>query len=114
MAPADQLARYRWSPSISRPMSFFLKLLGGASLARDGAPLTGRAVQRHRLGFLALLAANHPRSLSRDKVMALLWPESEAERARRLVNQAVHVLRGTLGGDAILSAAEELQLDPKL
>jgi len=92
-------------------MSFSLKLLGGLTLADGTGPLTGPAVQRHRLALLALLAASHPRPLSRDKLMAWLWPERDSEPARRLLNQAVHALRQALGADALRSAGEELQLD---
>lgn len=93
-------------------MVFTLRLLGGLSLDGDGASLTGPAVQRHRLGLLALLAVARSRAPTRDKLMALLWPERDTERARGLLNQAVHVLRRTLGADALLSTGEELQLNP--
>jgi DNA-binding SARP family transcriptional activator len=95
-------------------MAFSLKLLGRASLEGDGGGLTGRAVHRHRLGLLALLAGAHPRALSRDKLIAWLWPERDSERARGLLNQAVHVLRRTLGTEAILSAGDDLQLNPQV
>jgi DNA-binding SARP family transcriptional activator/Tfp pilus assembly protein PilF len=92
-------------------MAFSLKLLGGVVLTGAEGPLSGPAAQRHRLALLALLAAARPRAVSRDKVMAMLWPERETESARRLLNQAVHVIRQALGADAIVSAGEELQLD---
>lgn len=92
-------------------MVFTLRLFGGVSLEGDGGPLTGPAVQRLRLGLLALLAATRPRTPTRDKLMALLWPERDTERARGLLNQAVHVLRRALGPDAVRSTGEELQLD---
>jgi DNA-binding SARP family transcriptional activator len=95
-------------------MVFSLRLLGGVSLDGDGASLTGPAVQRHRLGLLALLAVGRPRAPTRDKLMALLWPERDTERARGLLNQAVHVLRRTLGPEAVLSTGEELRLNPGL
>lgn len=95
-------------------MVFSLKLLGGASLEDDGEVLTGRAVHRHRLALLALLAGAHPRVSSRDKLIAWLWPERDSERARGLLNQAVHVLRRTLGTDAILSAGDDLLFNPQL
>ena len=91
-----------------------LKLLGGVSLEGADGRVTGPAIQRHRLAILALLAGSHPRTITRDKLMAWLWPESDTEHARRLLNQAVHVLRRTLGGEAILSLGEELQLNTAL
>ena len=92
-------------------MSFSLKLLGGAALAGEHGLLSGPAVQRHRLALLALLALARPRAVSRDKLVAWLWPERETEPARRLLNQAVHTLRQALGAEAILSAGDDLQLD---
>src|SRR5690349_9962503 len=44
--------------------------------------------------------------------MALLWPERNLPKARRLLNLAVHVLRSALGEDAILSTADGLLLNP--
>jgi DNA-binding SARP family transcriptional activator len=94
---------------------FSLKLLGSASLEGPGGRLTGQAVQRHRMAMLALLAGSpSPRTLNRDKLTAWLWPESDSEHARRLLNQAVHVLRRELGAEVILSVAEDLQLNPAL
>jgi DNA-binding SARP family transcriptional activator/Flp pilus assembly protein TadD len=95
-------------------MSFSLKLFGGIALAGETGPLTGPPVQRHRLALLALLAATHPRAVSRDKLMAALWSERESEPARRLLNQAVHAVRQALGSEAILSSGEELQLNTGL
>jgi DNA-binding SARP family transcriptional activator/Tfp pilus assembly protein PilF len=90
---------------------FSLKLLGGVSLEGPDGRVTGPAIQRHRLGVLALLAGSRPRALTRDRLMAWLWPESDAEHARGSLNQTVHLLRRTLGADAILSVGEDLQLN---
>ena len=56
---------------------FSLRLLGGLSLQGDRTTLTGPATQRHRLALLALLAVSGSRTLSRDKLIALLWPERD-------------------------------------
>lgn len=92
-------------------MMFSLKLFGGASLAGETGAHTGPAAQRHRLALLALLATTHPGGLSRDKLMACLWPERDTEHARQLLNQAVYALRRALGEEAILSAGEELRFN---
>ena len=90
---------------------FRLRLLGGASLARDdGSPVAGRAGQRHRLALLALLATAPGRALSRDKLVGLLWPESDSERARNLLKVSVYVLRQALGEEALVSGADDLRL----
>ena len=89
-----------------------LTLFGSPRFSRpDGSPLTGRAVQRHRIGLLALLASAYPRGRAREAVMAMLWPDHDTVSARKLLNQSVYVLRRTLGDDAIVSDFDELRLD---
>jgi len=90
---------------------FRLRLLGGAGLERDGSPLDGPAVQRHRLALLALLALSGSAPLTRDKVAGLLWPETDESQARRRLREALYVLRKTLGRESITSAGDELRLD---
>lgn len=91
-----------------------LKLLGVPSIERDGELLGGRAAQRHRIALLALLALAPGRRLGRDTLIATLWPESDAERGRNLLKVATYVLRSALGADAVVSAGDELRLDPEL
>ena len=98
--------------SINSALTFHFRLLGGASLERaDGTLLVGRAAQRHRIALLTLLACSPGSGLSRDKLIALLWPESGTERARNLLNVSVYELRKALGDDAILSVGDELRLN---
>src|SRR3954470_2041501 len=89
-----------------------VQLLGGASLRSGDAPLSGPPAQRHRIALLTLIVGAWPQSLSRDRAMAMLWPERDTANARRLLNLAVHVLRGTLGEGAITSTGDGLLLDP--
>ncbi len=91
-----------------------LKLFGVPAIERDGAQLTGRASHRHRLALLALLALAPGRRLTRDKLIAYLWPESNPERGRNLLKVATYVLRSALGEEALLSAGDELRLNPDL
>jgi serine/threonine-protein kinase len=98
---------------MNSPRTFRLELFGGATLAgEDGVALTGRAAQRHRLALLALLALAPGRRLSRDKLIAYLWPDTGAERGRNLMSVAAYVLRAALGGDALLSHGDDLCLNP--
>src|SRR3954471_20044912 len=89
-----------------------VQLLGGACLRSGDAPLTGPPAQRHRIALLALIAGTWPQPLSRDRALALLWPERDTGSARRLLNLSVHVLRAALGEDAIVSAGDALMLNP--
>ena len=89
-----------------------VQLLGGASLRSGDSPLSGPPAQRHRIALLTLIVAAWPQSLSRDRAMALLWPERDLASARRLLNLAVHVLRSALGEGAIASTGDGLLLNP--
>ena len=89
-----------------------INALGGLTLLRDGAPITGEAAQPRRLALLALLARAGARGLTRDKVLALLWPDTEEERARRTLSQALYALRQGIGSDAAITGTGDLRLDP--
>lgn len=91
---------------------FSLKLFGSPTLVGDdGLPVVGPAIQRHRVALLALLALAPRNVAGRDWLMAHLWPESDLERARSLLNQAVYQLRRTLGDATLVSLNDELGLD---
>jgi serine/threonine-protein kinase len=89
-----------------------LTLFGGFGL--EGAQsLTGRAAQRKRQALLALLGSGPHPQVSRDKIVALLWPETDGERARHLLASSVYDLRQVLGDDAILASGDDLRLNPE-
>jgi DNA-binding SARP family transcriptional activator/tetratricopeptide (TPR) repeat protein len=87
-----------------------LLLFGGAQLEGERGPITGRSAQRRRIALLALLAVPR-RGVSRDKLIGYLWEEADTDRARRLLSEAVYVLRKSLGEDAVLAAGDELRLN---
>lgn len=93
---------------------FRLLTLGGLSLVDDGAPVTGAASQRSRLALLAVLAASGPAGISRDKLLACLWPESGEERARHALKQAVYSLRRDLGSETAITGTATLSLDANI
>jgi TolB-like protein/DNA-binding SARP family transcriptional activator/Tfp pilus assembly protein PilF len=88
-----------------------LKVFGGASIEGPAGPLGGRAVQRHRLGLLALLAA-HPR-INREKVIAYLWPSAGETRGRRLLSDSIYRIHEGLGCEAVVGAGDDLRLNPE-
>lgn len=94
------------------PAMITVQLLGGASLRSGDVPLAGPPTQRHRIALLTLVVASWPQPLSRDRAMALLWPERDLANARRLLNLGVHVLRSAIGDGAIVSAGDGLLLNP--
>ena len=88
-----------------------LLTLGGLSLSDDGTPVTGAASQRSRLALLAVLATAGPPGVARDKLLALLWPESNDERARHALKQGVYALRRDLGTENAIAGTATLSLD---
>jgi len=88
-----------------------LRLLGGASLEDESGPLRGRAIQRRRLALLAIVALEHPRPVSRDKLIAWLWPEHDTERARHLLRDSLYLLRLAVGEDTLPGTGDELRLN---
>jgi TolB-like protein/DNA-binding SARP family transcriptional activator len=89
-----------------------LKMFGGLSVDIDGSPGTGAAQQRKTLALLALLAAAGQRGLSRDKLIASLWPETDAEHGRGLLRQACYALRRDLHAPELFLGSIQLRLNP--
>src|SRR3989442_1916179 len=78
-----------------------------------GRGAKGLPTRPRRLALLAYLAAATPRGLHRrDSLLALFWPELDQEHARAALRQALHVVRGSLGSDLVLTRGdEEIGLD---
>ena len=91
-----------------------LVTFGGLGVQRGGAPAAGAGAQRRRLALLALLAAAGERGLSREKLLSLLWPESDLERARKNLAQTVYALRRDLGAEDLVLGTTDLRLNPDL
>lgn len=95
-----------------------LRLFGGTAIELDGQPLAGRAVQRRRLGLLALLATSRARGagagLSRDKLIALLWPTADAENGRHYLSDSVYRINDALGAEVVAAEGDSLRLDTTL
>ena len=86
---------------------FRLELLGGLTLTDDGRHLTP---PRRQLAVLALLTAAGDRGAARDKVIACLWPESAADKARHALEQLLYSLRQQLPA-VLASGADPLRLN---
>jgi DNA-binding SARP family transcriptional activator/Tfp pilus assembly protein PilF len=89
-----------------------LKTFGGLSVEIDGIPATGAAQQRKTLALLALVAAAGHRGLSRDRLIASLWPETDAEHGRGLLKQACYALRRDLHARDLFLGSIQLRLNP--
>lgn len=90
-----------------------LRLLAPLNLTRpDGAPVQSVLAQPRRTALLAYLAME-PGPVSRDRLLAMFWPESTDERARNALNQALHFLRRSLGDEVIVTSGNGVALVPE-
>jgi len=89
-----------------------LTAFGGLTLGLEDGLVSGAVTQRRRLALLALLAVARQRGLSRDKIMAYLWPESDAARARHALNQQLYAQRKLLAGRELFLGGKTLRLNP--
>ncbi|HEY8105216.1 MAG TPA: BTAD domain-containing putative transcriptional regulator [Gemmatimonadales bacterium] len=88
-----------------------IRTLGGVSVEGADGPLGGAAAQRKSLALLALLASAGDRGLSRDKILAYLWPETDASRAGHRLTQLLYTLRRDLQLDDLFLATADLRLN---
>ena len=85
---------------------------GSVFVATDaGQPLGGAASQRRTLALLAALAVAGEGGLSRDKIVGLLWPETDSERARHSLTQALYAARRALEADDLFSVNADVRLN---
>jgi DNA-binding SARP family transcriptional activator len=89
-----------------------LRTLGGLSLEGDDPPGTLPGPRRRVLALLALIAGHQP-GISREKLMAMLWPESHIDHARKNLKQGLYSLRQSLGVPLVSCVNGVLRLDPR-
>jgi len=85
--------------------------LGGLALEVEGA---GNTVgnSRSRLAILAVLAVCGARGIRREKLTAMFWPESDEERSRNALRQALFALRRELGAEDLTLGTTDVRLNP--
>lgn len=93
---------------------FTLKVLGDPVLMGPDGPVTGRATYKRRMALLAVLAAARGRPVSRDRIIALLWPEHASDSARHNLSESLYVLRRELGDAVFVSVGDEVALGPEV
>ncbi|HSG47381.1 MAG TPA: BTAD domain-containing putative transcriptional regulator [Longimicrobiales bacterium] len=95
---------------------FLLQTFGSVDLRRDGTAVGSVLSQPKRVALLAYLATESPRGFhSRDRVVTLFWPDSDDDRARNALRQALHFLRRSLGESAVVSRGDrDVGVDPEL
>jgi DNA-binding SARP family transcriptional activator/TolB-like protein len=84
----------------------------GALAVDSGEESTQRS--RRALALLALAAGSGPDGVNRESVIALLWPESDNDRAANSFRQVLHGIRRELGEGALVYDSGRLSLNPTL
>ena len=91
-----------------------LTTFGGLSLADSNASGAPVLIQRRRLALLAVLASQGQRGVSRDRLLLLLWPETDEARGRNNLKQALHALRRDLGPALLVAGSHDLFINPAI
>lgn len=85
---------------------FHLHAFGNLRLASTGRNDSVVPLQGLSLAMLVILAVSAPRALNRDRLMALLWPDVDEQRASHRLTQLRYALRKALHADPITGTAE--------
>ena len=92
--------------------TFRLRVLGGFALDELSGGPAPSLPKRRADAVLAVLAVCGDLGCSRERLVALLWPESDEAGARHGLRDALHAIRRTLGPGAVPTAGRVLRLDP--
>ena len=89
-----------------------LLALGGAAVVDDasGEAPSAAASQRRTLALLSVLAVAGPVGISRDKLVALFWPEADSEHGRHSLTQALYSARRALRCDDLFVVNADVRL----
>ena len=87
-----------------------LVTFGGLALESVNEAVAPR-LSAQRLAILAVLAAEGDRRVSRERLTGMFWPDSDEERARHSLRQALYATRNDLGREVVRSDFA-LSLDP--
>lgn len=90
----------------------YLRAFGGLTLENSNGPIVGSAAQRGRLAILVVLATGGDRATSRDRLLALFWPDKDPESAHGALRQALYTLRRDTGEPEMTVGTTELKLNP--
>lgn len=86
-----------------------LHTFGGLSIEAGAGDGPAPSIGPRRLALLAIVAAAGARGITREKVVGILWPESDEEQARHTLSQTLYLLRRE-AGDAWVAGSTQLRL----
>lgn len=93
---------------------FRLRVLGGFALEGPSGAAAPPLPQRRAEAVLAVLAVSGDLGCTRERLVALLWPESDEAHSRHSLRAALGAIRQALDPGAVLSGGELLRLDPSV
>jgi TolB-like protein/DNA-binding SARP family transcriptional activator/Flp pilus assembly protein TadD len=98
-----------WAPIPEGRAMLTLRAFGALDLRdAEGAPLGSVLAQTKRAALLAYLVLSRPGELHRrDTLLALFWPETEQERGRKALSQALSFLRKEVGEEVLVTRGVE-------
>ncbi|HMH55571.1 MAG TPA: BTAD domain-containing putative transcriptional regulator, partial [Gemmatimonadales bacterium] len=88
-----------------------LRTFGGLTIEDEKGPQVGAIARKRSLALLALVALATEQGLSRDRVLAYLWPESDTDRARNNLKQTLFQLRRDLQEEVFARGSGALRLE---
>jgi DNA-binding SARP family transcriptional activator len=86
------------------------RTLGPVEVLLDGSLAPAELLWRKNLALLLYLARSPRRSRARDHLMGLLWAEKPQASARHSLNEAVRVIRRSIGEAGVDSDARQVRL----
>lgn len=90
---------------------FRLRVLGGFALEGPGGASVSALPHRRAMAVLAVLAVSGEIGCTRERLLALLWPESDEAHARHGLRDALHSIRHALTPESVPSVGSLLRLD---
>ena len=82
-------------PVRDTPSGLAVRMLGTFDLTIDGRPVTHWHGQRTR-ALMQFLTAHRRRGVSRDELIAAVWPDIDEDNGRHRLHQGIYELRSTL------------------
>ena len=107
------------APRASRPVPqgflgpesqrYRLDVLGNIDLVNDeGGRVLSVIAQPRRIALLTYLVARADEPFKRrDRIASVFWPDLDEEKGRHALRQALYVLRGSLGSEAVTSRGDD-------
>jgi len=90
-----------------------IRMLGSIVVTSDGDAPSMIATQPRRLALLALICRAGERGITRDRILSILWPDSDEQSGRHALTQAVYGLRRDLEVDNAIIGSKTLRLDTR-